>query len=323
MKIVERAREILDIEIEGLRKVRNELGMEFSRAVALIRSCLEQDGRIILTGMGKSYHISLKIAATLNSTGSPAAVLHPTEAMHGDLGMVGPRDILLALSYSGASEELLAVLPIIKRRQNPIIGITGDRNSPLASYSDEIIPVTVEREACPFNMAPTASTTAMLAVGDALAMVLLESRGFKKEDYARLHPGGAIGRTLLFRVQDIMRKDDRVAAVESGRTVNEAVLAMTAARSGSVAVLDGARRVLGVFTDGDFRRLFDRLQDLGGRPIDDVMTRDPVTVREDALAVEVLSIFETHNIDDLLVVNEHGALVGLIDIQDLPKLKIL
>lgn len=323
MKNVERAREILGIERDGLERVMEGLDMEFSRSVDLLLDRLQQGGRVVLTGMGKSFHVAQKIAATMNSTGTPAVVLHPTEAMHGDLGILNDPDVALALSYSGASEELIALLPVIKRRHLPIVALTGVPDSPLAANSNEIIPITVDREACPFNMAPTTSTTVMMAVGDALAMVLLESRGFKKEDYARLHPGGAIGRTLLLRVSDIMRRDDRVASVPSGSTVKDAVLAMSAARSGSVAVIDDRHRVIGVFTDGDFRRHFEALADLGGRPIDEVMTPDPVTVNAEALAVDVLDVFKTHNIDDLLVVDAEGRLAGLIDIQDLPKLKIL
>ncbi len=323
MDCLGRAKEIMDIEIAGLKRVRDGLGDEFAQAVEVILESLKSDGKIVITGMGKCYHIGLKIAASLTSTGSPATVLHPTEAMHGDFGILLKRDVLVALSYSGASDELLSLVPAVKRQGIKIIGVTGISDSPLAQCSDVVVPATVDREACPFNMAPTASTTAMLALGDALAIVLLEARGFKREDFAKLHPGGAIGKALLLRVSDIMRREDRMATIGTGSSVKEAIVAMTRARSGSAAVVDGAGRVLGILTDGDLRRNLTNFGNISDQPVDVVMTPDPVTVAENALAVDVLRIFEERNIDDIVVVDENGIVVGLVDIQDLPKLKIM
>lgn len=323
MDYIARAKEVLDVEIAELSRVRDELDGGFRRAVELILDRLAGGGKIVLTGMGKNLPIAQKIAATLTSTGSPAVVLHPSDAMHGDLGILLPPDIVLALSYSGASEELTALIPVIKRAGAPIVAVTGEPEGPLAKVSDVVLRVRVAREACPFNLAPTASTTATLAVGDALAMVLLEARGFRKEDYAKLHPGGAIGRALLLRVSDIMRTGERLAKVDRGARVRDALLAMTHARAGCVAVVEDGDRLVGVFTDGDLRRHIDAAARIGDRTIGDVMTPNPICVRADQLAVDVLTVFETHNIDDLIVVDEDGKVAGLVDIQDLPKMKIL
>jgi len=323
VKYSDRAREILDLEAEGLRRVRDNLGPEFEHAVEILLATLRNGGKIVVTGIGKSLHIGQKIAATLTSTGTPAVVLHPLEAMHGDLGILNHRDAVIALSYSGETEELLNLLPILKRRELPIIALTGNPDSTLAAHCDVVIAVTIEREACPFNMAPTTSTTATLAVGDALAIVLLEARGFTREDYALLHPGGAIGRTLLLRAADIMRTGERLARVSGEARVKDAVLAMTSARAGSVAVVDENDRLLGIFTDGDLRRHVTRSDDITSKRVADVMTRNPVTIRSDHLAVDVLALYEKHAIDDLIVVDDENRVVGIIDIQDLPKLKIM
>ena len=322
MTYQERAKEIMDIEMEGLRQARDGLGVAFSRAVRLILGQLQAGGKIVVTGVGKSLHVGQKMAATLTSTGSPATTLHPSEAMHGDFGILQPNDVLIALSYSGGSDELLTLIPVVRRQQVKIVTMTGMTRGGLADLSDEVIPVIVSREACPFNMAPTASTTAMMAIGDALAIVLLEARGFRREDYARLHPGGAIGRSLLLRVTDIMRTGERVARVPMNALVRDAVVAMTRCRSGSVAITTDDGRVAGIFTDGDLRRHLADLRDLTERPIREVMSPDPVTVRQSALAVEVLHLFEEHAIDDLIVLDDEGLLSGLVDIQDLPRLKI-
>lgn len=323
MNYLKRAQEVMDIEIAGLQRVRDRMDGGFSTAVEWILGTLNSGGKVVITGVGKNFHIGQKIAATLTSTGTPAVLLHPIEAMHGDFGIVGEKDIILALSYSGASDELLDLLPALKRRGVKIIALTGDENSPLGLQSDLTVPVTVEKEACPFNMAPTASTTVTLAVGDALAIVLLEARGFKKEDYAKLHPGGAIGRTLLLKVSDVMRTGERLAKVRSGAKVKDAVTAMTGARAGCVAVADGEDRLLGIFTDGDLRRHLISTPNLTEVTIDSVMTRNPVVLRPDQLAVDILKIYEERNIDDLIVVDDRGRIAGAVDIQDLPKLKIL
>lgn len=323
MNYLERAKEILDIEIQGLKKVRENLNDDFERAVSLIQQTLNNNGKIVVTGVGKNLLIGEKISATLASTGSTSVVLNPTQAMHGDLGIVSSGDILLAISYSGESDEIIKLIPLVKRMGVKIVSLTGVMDSMLAKNSDEIISVTVDREACPFNMAPTTSTTATMAAGDALALVLLEAKGFAKEDYAKLHPGGAIGRALLLRVADIMRTDDRVPIIKANDSVKDALLAMTKARSGSAAVVDDKNRLIAIFTDGDLRRHLSENSAIIDSSVEQVMTSSPITVTEDQLAAEVLSIFEKHNIDDLLVVDKKQQLVGAIDIQDLPKLKIM
>jgi arabinose-5-phosphate isomerase len=323
LNYLQRTKEILNIEIQGLEKVRDELNCNFEKAVTVILQTLENNGKIVVTGVGKNLLIGEKISATLASTGSTSVVLNPTQAMHGDLGIVSSGDVLLAISYSGESDEIIKLIPLIKRMGVKIVALTGASDSILAKNSDEIISVTVDREACPFNMAPTTSTTATMAIGDALALVLLESRGFGKEDYAKLHPGGAIGRALLLRVCDIMRKDDRVPTIKADDLVKDALLAMTKARSGSAAVIDSENKLIAIFTDGDLRRHLATNTEILNATVAEVMTESPITVTADQLAAEVLSIFEKHNIDDLLVVDENQHLVGAIDIQDLPKLKIM
>jgi arabinose-5-phosphate isomerase len=325
MNFQQRAKEVMDIEIAGMEKVRDSINGGFSTAIEWILATVKNGGKVVVTGVGKNFHIGQKMVATFNSTGTPAALLHPIEAMHGDFGLVGNKDIVLALSYSGGSDELIALLPALKRRDLKIIGMTGDASSPLGKQSDLILPITVDREACPFGMAPTASTTVTLALGDALAIVLLEARGFKKEDYAKLHPGGAIGRTLLLRVSDVMRprSSDRFASVPPGSKVRDAVMAMTGARSGCVAIVGPDDKLLGIFTDGDLRRQLMNNPNIIEENIDSVMIRNPITLKADQLAVDILKIYEEKNIDDLIVVDESGTVVGAVDIQDLPKLKIL
>ena len=320
---IDKARDVIELEIQGLQQVRDGLDDSFDTAVTVILDALGRDRKIVVTGIGKNLHVGEKISATLASTGARSVLLNPSQAMHGDLGILNDGDIVLALSYSGESEELLQIIPSIKRRDIRIIAMTGKPDSALARCSDVVIPIAVEREACPFNMAPTTSTTATLAVGDALAMVLLDARGFKKEDYAKLHPGGAIGRALLLRVADIMRTDERVAQVSIGAQVKDAVVAMTRAKCGSAGVVDTEGRVLGIFTDGDLRRHLSETPSILDQPIEAVMTAAPITVSGDQLAVDVLRVFETNSIDDLLVVDADNRLIGAIDIQDLPKIKII
>jgi arabinose-5-phosphate isomerase len=324
MDYLSRAREIMQIEIEGLRKVSEQLGDGFDRATRLFLDCLAKGGKIVVTGIGKNLPIAEKISATLASTGSTSVVLNPVQAMHGDLGILKPEDALLALSYSGESDEIINLLPLVRRNGLKIVSMTGCPASSLGRHSDIIIPIQVDREACPFNMAPTASTTVTLAVGDALAIVLLEMRGFNREDYAKLHPSGAIGRALLLRVGDIMRTGERLASVSSGVPVREVLLAMTNARSGSAGVTDSDGRLIGIFTDGDLRRQLSTRPGIMEVRIDDIMIRNPICIHPEALAVDVLKLFETHKIDDLLVVDRlTGKLLGAIDVQDLPRLKIM
>jgi arabinose-5-phosphate isomerase len=320
---LKRAKEVLDIEIAGLEKIKQNLDDSFIQAIDAIRATVNNGGKVVVTGVGKNLHIGSKIAASLTSTGTPSVILHPIEAMHGDFGIVGDHDILLAMSYSGASDELLALLPPVKRKGVKIIALTGEMDSPLAQHSDIIVSVKVDQEACPFNMAPTTSTTATLAMGDALAMVLLKAHGFEIEDYARLHPGGAIGRTLLLRVGDVMRTGARCAQVHLGQPVREALIAMTGAKAGCVAIVKEDQTLAGIMTDGDLRRHLIETPNLVEQPVESIMTASPITVSKDQLAVEILHIYEEHNVDDLIVVDEDNRVIGAVDIQDLPKLKIL
>jgi arabinose-5-phosphate isomerase len=317
------ARKVFNIEIAALQAVRQRLDEAFDKAVELVVEALQRRGKLIVVGIGKSGNIGHKISATLTSTGSTSVVLNSVDALHGDLGIVNDGDVILALSYSGESEELLNLLPALKRFSVKIIAMTGGAKSSLARHSDLILNVGVPREACPFNLAPTSSTTAMLVMGDALAMGVLAARGFKKQDFARLHPSGAIGRAMLVRVGDIMRTGPRNAVAAQGLRVKEALLVMTQAKSGSLSVIDGRGKLVGVFTDGDFRRHIAHDDSLLQKPLAAVMTRNPVRVRDDALSVEALKIFNERNIDDLIVVNRRNEPVGLVDSQDLPKLKLM
>lgn len=322
-EILRRAAEVMDIEMEGIKAVRDALSQPFADLVGYCLECLEGGGKLVLSGIGKSGHIGQKLAATLASTGSRAVFMHPVEAMHGDLGLLSEKDILIALSYSGETEELLAVLPAASRLGCPIIALTGVPQSRLAQWSDLTVPMSVSREACPFNLAPTTSTTALLALGDALAIVLLECRKFGLDDYAKLHPAGAIGRSITLQVRDIMRTDGRFPRVSPGASVREALLAMTQARCGAVAVVDEQQVLLGIFTDGDFRRHIVENSGLLDTVIEEVMTRKPITLPPDAMAVELVKLVEKRKIDDVLVVDEAGCAVGLVDIQDLPRFKIM
>jgi arabinose-5-phosphate isomerase len=317
------ARKVFDIELAALKAVRSQLDQSFDAAVNLLVAQLRQRAKIIVVGIGKSGNIGRKIAATLTSTGSTSVVLNSVDALHGDLGIVNDGDVILTLSYSGESEELLNLLPALKRFLVKIISITGAPKSSLGRHSDIVLNVRVPREACPFNLAPTASTTAMLVMGDALAMAVLQARGFKQQEFAKYHPSGAIGRAMLSRVESIMRTGPRNAVAEQTVLVREALLVMTQAKSGSLSVVDGRGKLVGVFTDGDFRRHMSSNGNLLARPLRDVMTRRPISIRETALAVEALKVFDEKNIDDLVVVNARNEPVGLIDSQDLPKLKLM
>jgi arabinose-5-phosphate isomerase len=317
------ARRVFDIELAALEAVRAQLDDAFGEAVELLARTLRQRGKIIVVGIGKSGHVGHKISATLTSTGSTSVVLNSVDALHGDLGVVNDGDVVLALSYSGESEELLNLLPALKRFSVRIIALTGAPKSSLARHSDLVLNVRVPKEACPFNLAPTASTTAMLVMGDALAMAVLLARGFKQQDFARFHPSGAIGRAMLARVGDIMRTGPRNAVAPLDLTVKEALLVMTQAKSGSLSVIDARGKLAGVFTDGDFRRRMATDDNLLARRLSEVMTRSPICVREEALAAEALKVFNERNIDDLIVVNAKHEPVGLVDSQDLPKLKLM
>jgi arabinose-5-phosphate isomerase len=318
-----KAREVFDIELAALKAVRALLDQSFDRAIAIVVEALKQRGKIVIVGIGKSGNVGAKIAATLTSTGATAVILNSVDALHGDVGIINDGDVILALSYSGESEELLNLLPALKRFSVKIISFTGNIKSSLAKHSDVSLNVKVPKEACPFNLAPTSSTTAMLVMGDALAMAVLQARGFKQKDFAKYHPNGAIGRAMLLKVGDIMRTGNRNAVAAESLSVKEALLVMTHAKSGSLAVVNARGKLAGVFTDGDFRRHMAGNENLLSQPLKRVMTPKPVCISENALAVEALKIFNERNIDDLIVVNAKQEPVGLVDSQDLPKLKIV
>ncbi len=318
-----KAREVFDIELAALKSVRAQLDQSFDHAVETVIGALKSRGKIIIVGIGKSGNVGAKIAATLTSTGSTAVVLNSVDALHGDVGIVNDGDVILALSYSGESEELLNLLPALKRFSVKIISLTGNLKSSLARHSDLTLNVKVPKEACPFNLAPTSSTTATLVMGDALAMAVLQARGFKQKDFAKYHPSGAIGRAMLLKVGEIMRSGERNAVANENLSVKEALLVMTHAKSGSLAVVDARGKLAGIFTDGDFRRHMGKDDNLLSQPLKKIMTRNPICVRDTALAAEALKIFNERNIDDLIVVNAKNEPVGLVDSQDLPKLKIM
>src|ERR1043166_8201309 len=323
MDYLEKARRVLELEISELQRLRQRLGDDFSRAVALIKDAVDARGKVVVLGVGKSGHIGSKIASTLTSTGSPAVVLDSLNALHGDLGVVADGDVILALSSSGETEEVVRVLPAIGRFQVKIIAMCGDANSTLASNAHVVLDVNVEQEACPLNLAPTSSTTAMLALGDALAMVLLEARGFNKEDFAKFHPGGKIGRSLLIRVHQLMRPREAMAVVAPKTPIRDVLKEMTSVRAGAAVVAGEDRQLLGIFTHGDFARHFQSDPKVGERLVADLMTITPVSVHQDKLAVEVLNLLERHRIDDLVVVDDNNVPVGIVDSQDLTKLKLL
>jgi arabinose-5-phosphate isomerase len=314
------AREALDIEAAALHRVRQRLDGSFARACEIILAC---SGRVVVSGIGKSGHIARKIAATLASTGTPAFFMHPAEASHGDLGMITEHDVVLAISNSGEVEELTAILPLIKRLGVPLIGMTGRAESTLAQLSDVVLDSSVDKEACPLNLAPTASTIAQMALGDALAVALLDARGFGADDFARSHPGGSLGRKLLTHVRNVMRTGDAVPAVAPDAPFRAVMLEMTRKGMGMTAVVGSDGKVLGIFTDGDLRRLFDREPDTRTLTARDVMHTSPRTIGPDALAAEVVQMMEEHHISQVLVVDRDTRLIGALSMHDLFKAKVV
>ena len=314
------ARETLDIEAQALMGLKSRLDSRFSQAVQMM---LNVKGRVVVTGMGKSGHIGSKIAATLASTGTPAMFVHPGEASHGDLGMIKAVDVVLAISNSGESDELVSILPVLKRQGVPLIAMTGGMNSALAKHAHVVLDSSVDKEACPLNLAPTASTTAQLALGDALAVALLDARGFKAEDFARSHPGGSLGRRLLTHVEDVMRKGDQVPYVLPDASFTDLMREMSQKGLGASAIVDEHHKILGVFTDGDLRRLIEKGVDLRALHAKEVMHVNPRTVQHDALAVEAAELMEQFQITSVLVVNESGALCGALNSNDLMRAKVI
>jgi len=314
------AQETFDIEAAAILGLKARTGEGFARAVQLM---LDVRGRVVVMGMGKSGHIGRKIAATLASTGTPAMFVHPAEASHGDLGMIKPIDLVLAISNGGESEEITVILPVLKRLGAPLVAMTGVMDSTLARHADIVLDSGVAKEACPLNLAPTASTTAQLALGDALAVALLDARGFKTEDFARSHPGGALGRKLLTHLGDVMRSGDSVPRVGADTPFTDLMREMSAKGLGASAVVDDAGRVLGIFTDGDLRRLIEKGVDLRNLKAREVMHPGPRTIRHDALAVEAAELMEKFRITSVLVVDDDGKLCGAINSNDLMRAKVI
>ncbi len=313
-KVLERIKEIFQIESESIGNL--NVDTEYIKAIDILINCA---GNVVVTGMGKPGIIAQKISATLASTGTPSLWLHPAEAVHGDLGRVTKKDVLIALSNSGETDEIKRLLPVIKRIGSKLIAITGNKNSTLAQASDAVINAKVQKEACPFNLAPTASTTAMLAIGDAIAIVLLELKGFKEDDYAFYHPGGTLGKRLLLKVEDIMRKRGNCPVVSEDMLLKDVLIEITKARAGSATIVDKKGRLLGIFTDGDLRRWIAKDREILNKVVSEVMTRNPKSIKSGALAVEAGKIMQDYSIDELIVLSENNEPLGLVDIQDLLK----
>lgn len=319
-RAVDMGRRVLRIEAEAVGTLAERLGAEFHQAVDLILAC---HGRVIVSGIGKSGHVARKIAATMASTGTPAYFVHAAEAVHGDLGMITRDDLLIAISNSGENDELLTVVPLVKRQGGRLIAITGKPDSPLAREADVHLDAGVREEACPLNLAPTASTTAALALGDALAVALLDARGFGAEDFARSHPGGALGRRLLTHVGDVMRPAEEVPSVAETTPVPEALRAMSRGTLGMTTICDAEGRVAGIFTDGDLRRAMETQGDLRTTPVGDVATRAPRTIEADRLAVEAVEMMDRLKINQLLVLDKQGRLAGALNMHDLFRAKVV
>ena len=309
-----------DIEAAAVLGLKARLGDSFAQAVAL---ALAIPGRVVVMGMGKSGHVGRKIAATLASTGTPAMFVHPAEASHGDLGMVTAQDLVLVISNSGESQEISAIIPVLKRLGTPLVAMTGNPESSMAQHATVWLNTAVDKEACPLNLAPTASTTAQLAMGDALAVALLDARGFKAEDFARSHPGGALGRKLLTHVSDVMRAGDAVPRVAPTASFSDLMREMSAKGLGATAVVDGQGGVLGIFTDGDLRRWVERGVDLRDKTAQDVMHANPATIAADALAVDAVELMERRKITSVLVIDAAGQLCGAVNTNDLMRAKVI
>jgi len=324
-EMIARARQVFDVEVKGLEATRDSLDATFTAAIGLMLAAVRNDGIVVVTGVGKNLHIAEKMSAIFSSTGTRSIVLNPVQAMHGDLGMVSSRDVLIALSFSGESDEVIRLIPAIRRHGLKVISMTRDPKSTLATLSDVHVAIPCGKEACPFGMAPTNSTTATMAMGDALAMVMIDAQKFELSSYAMNHPAGAIGRALVMKVTDIMRTGEKLAKVAPTATVMDALMAMTAAKGGSAVVADESGKLLGIFTDGDFRRIISESGSgtVLGDAVAEHMTASPLFVYDDVYAAELLKIFEKKRIDDLPVCDHNGRIVGLVDIQDLPKMKVI
>lgn len=323
MNYPEKARRVIQLEIDELQRLHARIDDRFAQAIDLLLACVRSRGKLIVCGVGKSGSIGRKLAATLNSTGATTVLLDVGDALHGDLGVIDPGDLAILLSYSGETSELLNLLPHLKRFSIPVVAITGGLQSTLAKNADVVLDVHVTQEACPLNLAPTSSTTTMLVLCDALAMALLEARGFQAEDFAKLHPGGTLGRALLTRVSDVMRQGDQLATITPETTVREGLQAMTKARSGAAVVTNADGTLAGVFTHGDFVRAFQKDNAIAEKPVREFMTPRPVSIQAGKLAAEVLATLENSRVDDVVVVDETGKPVGMVDTQDLTRLRLV
>mgnify|MGYP006174065387 FL=1 len=323
MDHLSKAKRVIQIEIDELENLLNRIDEKFSHAVNVLKTTLDSGHKFVIIGVGKCHNIGHKIAATLNSTGAPTVVLNSQNALHGDLGIVSNGDTILALSYSGETNEILDLLPALRRFKINIISMTGNTGSSLGRNSDIILDTKVDREACPLNLAPTSSTTAMLVLGDALAMTLLESRGFVKEDFAKLHPGGSLGKTLLTKVSDIMRIGDKFCTLASETKLKSTLEEMIRARSGAAVIISSSGNLEGILTQGDFVRSIQKDPNILDMPVSKFMTKDPITIQGNKLAVEAIQIIGDNRIDDLVVLDETGIPIGLVDSQDLSRMKLV
>lgn len=323
MDFEKRARAVIGMEAESLQQMASRVGPGFAESVKLLRASLDNRGKVVIVGVGKSGNVGQKIAATLNSTGATAVVLNAQDALHGDLGLLCDGDVVLALSYSGETEELLGLMPFLRSFDVKVIAFCGKTDSSLSRAADVTLDTSVTREACPLNLAPTSSSTAMMVMGDALAMVLLEARGFTESDFARYHPGGSLGRALLLKVGDVMRRENAMPLVSVSARVIDAVAEMNRSRAGACLILDENGKLAGIFTHGDFARGYEKNPSLGALPVADLMTRNPISLTVDSLAVEAVKKVGEKRIDDIVVIDSDGRPVGLIDAQDLARLKLV
>jgi arabinose-5-phosphate isomerase len=323
MDYLEKAKRVIALEIDELQQLSDRIDAPFCKAVEALKAAIDQNRKIVVVGVGKSGNIGHKIAATLNSTGATAVVLNSQNALHGDLGLVQGGDAVLAMSQSGETTELLDLLPNLCRLDVKIIGMTGRHDSSLAKHSDIVMDTSVSREACPLNLAPTSSSTVMLVLGDALAMVLLEARGFRSDDFARLHPSGHLGRILLTRVSDVMRGKDQLALIHTETTVEVALKSMTKQRAGAAVVIDVEGALLGIFTHGDFVRAFQENRDIRDQAVAQFMSPEPICIEGQRLATEALQLLEQHRVDDLIVINDENCPIGMLDTQDLSRMQLI
>ena len=323
MDYIEKAKQVLRIEAAGIEEISRQLDERFNDFVEICLNAISNKNKIVLSGVGKSGQIAQKMASTLSSTGSRAVFIHPVEAMHGDLGMMYEGDVFIGLSYSGETDELLSVIPAVKRLGLRVLAMTASQESSLGLSSEVMLPCKIDAEACPFNLAPTTTTTAMLALGDALAMVLMDKTAFQLQDYGRLHPSGAIGRSVTLKVEDLMRTDDRMAVVKPDVLVHEAVLAMCRSKGGIVVASETCGELSGIFTTGDLKRGISEDKDFLNKSLSEVMIAKPVTLNKNQMAVEILNILRDKNINAIPVIDNEAKICGVIDIQDLPKFKVM